>query len=115
MADVIQQDDDHHQTQESCNTNTSSLIEQISQQLNQLRQDDLELTEKLMSVYDGLCHLRQTLTNSQINSTTDISTTIPIQIDSPTSSRYHTKQRSDSEPNILSDRRRMITVTEELQ
>jgi hypothetical protein len=79
-----------------------------------MRQDDEELTEQLTSLYDDLCHLRQTLTNTQSNSNTDVGI-IPIQIDSPTSSRYQTKQRSDSEPNILSDRQRMLTIIDDLQ
>jgi len=80
-----------------------------------MRQDDLELTEKLTSVYNGLCHLRQSLTNPQTNSNTDIAT-VSIQIDSPTlSPPYPSKQRSDSEPNILSDRQRLMTVIDDLQ
>ena len=79
-----------------------------------MRQDDLELTEQLTSLYDSLCQLRQTLTNSQIDSTLDVSV-IPIRIDSPTSAGYHSKPRSDSEPNILSDRQRIITFSDDLQ
>jgi hypothetical protein len=80
-----------------------------------MRQDDLELTEKLTSVYSGLYHLRQSLTNPQTNSNTDIAT-VSIQIDSPTlSPPYPSKQRSDSEPNILSDRQRLMTVIDDLQ
>ncbi len=78
-----------------------------------MRQDDLELAEQLATLYDSLCHLRQTLTNPQTNSNTDIST-IQIQIDSPTSTRY-IKPRSDSEPNILSVRQRALAVIEDLQ
>jgi hypothetical protein len=79
-----------------------------------MREDDLELADQLTSLYDNLCHLRQTLTNPHTNSSTDI-LTIPNQIDSPTSSCYITKPRSDSEPNILTDRQRVIAVVEELQ
>jgi hypothetical protein len=79
-----------------------------------MREDNLELTEQLISLYDSLCHLRQTLTNPQTNSTTDISM-IPTQIDSPTLILYQTKPRSDSEPNTLSDRQRIIAVIDELQ
>lgn len=80
-----------------------------------MRQDDLDLIEQFTTLYDSLCHLRQTLSNPQTNSTTDIST-IPILIDSPTSTRYLlTKPRSDSEPNILSDRQRIITIIDDLQ
>jgi hypothetical protein len=79
-----------------------------------MRQDDLELKEQLTTLYDSLCNLRQTLTNPSTNSNIDIST-IPIQIDSPTSSCYLPKPRSDSEPNILADRQRIITIIEDLQ
>lgn len=79
-----------------------------------MREDDLELTEQLTSLYDGLCSLRQSLTISQTNSNRDIST-VPIHIDSPTSITYPTKQRSDSEPNILNNRLRLITIIDDLQ
>ncbi|CAF3136333.1 unnamed protein product [Rotaria socialis] len=94
--------------------NISSLIEQIYEQLIRMRQDDLELTEQLTSLYDGLCHLRQTLTIPPTTSNRDIST-IPIHIDSPTSTYHHPKQRSDSEPNILTTRLRLITIIDDLQ
>ena len=73
-----------------------------------MREDDLELTEQLTSLYDNLCHLRQTLTNPPALSNTDISV-LPIPID------YQTKPRSDSEPNILSDRQRILTIIDDFQ
>jgi hypothetical protein len=79
-----------------------------------MRQDDIELTEQLTCLYDSLCHLRQSLTNPQTNSNTDISI-IPIQIDSPTSSLYQSKQRADSDPNILTDRQRILAIIDDLQ
>ncbi|CAF1661155.1 unnamed protein product, partial [Adineta ricciae] len=79
-----------------------------------IRQDDEELTEKLMSIYNGLCQLRQSMTTSQRNSNMDIAA-MSTGVDPPSLSPYQTKQRSDSEPNILSDRQRIITVIEELQ
>jgi hypothetical protein len=79
-----------------------------------MRQDDLELTEQLTGLYDSLCNLRQSLTNPQTNSNTDMSI-IPIQIDSPTSTRYQTKPRSDSEPNILTDHQRILAIIEDFQ
>ena len=36
-------------------------------------------------------------------------------IEPSTSNRYHSKQRSDSEPNILSDRQRILTIIDHLQ
>jgi hypothetical protein len=79
-----------------------------------MREDDIELTEQLTSLYDSLCHLRQSLTNPPTSSNTDIYI-MPIQIDSPTSIYYQTKPRSDSEPNTLSDRQRIITILDDLQ
>jgi len=79
-----------------------------------MREDDVELTEQLTSLYDNLCHLRRTLTNPPTSSNTDIYI-MPIQIDSPTSIYYQTKPRSDSEPNTLSDRQRIITILDDLQ
>ncbi|UJR38365.1 hypothetical protein I4U23_031035 [Adineta vaga] len=121
MVDVIQQQCNNNDQQEqkqstSNNSNDTStlLMDQIQEQLILMRQDDDELTEKLMSVYNGLCQLRQSMTTPQLNSNTDIAA-IPAGLDSPSLSRYPSKQRSDSEPNILSDRQRMITVIEELQ
>lgn len=79
-----------------------------------LRQDDLELTDQLTFLYDRLCHIRQTLTGSQRNSTMDIPT-VDVQTDSLLSDRYYAKPRSDSEPNILSDRQSFKAVIEDFQ
>ena len=78
-----------------------------------MRQDDLELTEQLTSLYNGLSHLRQTLTNRQFDSSRDISV-VPIHIDSSMSTHYHSKKRSVSEPNILIDRQCIITIIDDL-
>ena len=77
-----------------------------------MREDDVELTEQLTSIYDGLCQLRQTLTNPSTISNTDIST-IPIYLDASSALFYETKPRSDSEPNTLSDRQRIVTIVED--
>ncbi|CAF3584840.1 unnamed protein product [Rotaria sp. Silwood2] len=79
-----------------------------------MRQDNHELTEQLTSLYDDLCYLRQTLTNPQTNSSRDI-TGITIHINPPTSTYFHPKQRSDSEPNILADRLRLVKILDDLQ
>ncbi|CAF1088553.1 unnamed protein product [Rotaria sordida] len=117
MTDVEKQNDDEPVVEEQYQTtddNISSLIEQIYEQLIRMRQDDLELTEQLTSLYDDLYNLRQILTNPQINSNRDI-TDIPIHIDSSKSTYFYSKQRSDSEPNILTDRLRLITIIDDLQ
>ena len=79
-----------------------------------MREDDLELTEQLTSLYDNLCHLRQTLTNPPTSSNTDIYI-MPIQIDPPPSIYYQTKPRSDSEPNTFFDRQRILAIIDDLQ
>jgi len=54
------------------------------------------------------------LTGSQRNSTMDIPT-VDVQTDSLLSDRYYAKPRSDSEPNILSDRQSFKAVIEDFQ
>lgn len=71
----------------------------------------MELTDQLTSLYENLCQLRHSLTNQTTNSNNDIST-IPIYIDS---SFYPAKPRSDSEPNTLADRQRIVTIVEDLK
>jgi hypothetical protein len=71
----------------------------------------LELTEQLTNLYNDLCHIRQTLANTQSN----INLNTTSLIESSTSNRYHSKQRSDSEPNILTDRQRILTIIDHLQ
>ncbi|CAF0927065.1 unnamed protein product [Rotaria sordida] len=89
----------------------SSLITQIQEQLKYIRQDNIELTKQLTNVYNDLCHIRQSLICTQSNS--NLNTTSLIE--TSTSNRYHSKQRSDSEPNILSDRQRILTIINDLQ
>ena len=79
-----------------------------------MRQDSFELTEQLTSLYDGLSYVRQTLTIPSQNSNVDLSV-VPIHIDPLLSTHYLPKPRSDSEPNILTDRQRIITIIEDLQ
>lgn len=74
----------------------------------------MKLTEQLTSLYENLSQLRQSLTNPTINSNNDIST-IPIYIDSSILPFYQTKPRSDSEPNTLVDRQRIVAVVEDLK
>ena len=74
----------------------------------------MELTEQLTSLYENLCQLRQSLTNPTTYSNNDIST-IPIYIDSSILPFYQTKPRSDSEPNTLIERQRIVTVVEDLK
>ncbi|CAF3471698.1 unnamed protein product [Rotaria sp. Silwood1] len=99
------------ETNKQNDNNVSSLMTQIQEQLKYIRQDDIELTEKLTNLYNGLCHIRQSLINTQSNS--NLNTTSLIE--PSTSNRYHSKQRSDSEPNILSDRQRILTIIDDLQ
>ncbi|CAF1219322.1 unnamed protein product [Rotaria sp. Silwood1] len=112
--DEDESEEEDEKENETNDDNISSLFEQICEELISMRQDDLELAEQLTSLYDDLCRLRQILTNSQLNYNRDI-IDLPIHIDSSTSSYFHPKQRSDSEPNILSDRLRLITILDDLQ
>ncbi|CAM2701079.1 unnamed protein product [Rotaria socialis] len=91
--------------------NISSLVTQIQEQLKYIRQDNIELTEKLTILHNDLCHIRQSLICTHSNSNRNTTSLI----ETSTANRYHPKQRSDSEPNILSDRQRTLTIIDDLQ
>lgn len=76
-----------------------------------IRQENIQLTEQLTNLYSDLCHIRQILADT--HSTSHLNTTSLIE--PSTSNRYHSKQRSDSEPNILTDRQRILTIIDHLQ
>ena len=64
--------------------------------------------------YDDLCHLRKSLITIQSSSLLN-SAMIATNMHSPTSNRYGSKQRSDSEPNIFLPRQHIVTIVDVLQ
>ncbi|CAF1103992.1 unnamed protein product [Adineta ricciae] len=102
------------ETSKAIDQNLPSVFLQIQEQLKHIREDNMDLTEQLTLLYNDLCHIRRILSNTQ-QSNVNLNLNTTSLIEPSTSSRYHPKQRSDSEPNILSDRQRVVTIIDDLQ
>jgi hypothetical protein len=80
-----------------------------------LHLDDLELTQRLTVLYEDLRYLRESLEVIPSACNMNLPTSLTSSIEGVAFNPKSSKPRSGSEPNILTNRRRVITIIDDFQ